>query len=315
MAKVELEYEKIRRLGGLELLARQLVEGFITGLHKSPYHGFSVEFSEHRLYNPGEFTRHMDWKVFARTDRLYVKRYEEETNLRCQLIVDVLNSMLSLDDTNYKPSIAKREFAVYAAASLAELMQRQRDAVGLMTFNGSGVLHQSPIKSTASHKLLLFKELENTLNAAPAKTDPQNVPLAEDLHRVARQLPQRSLVVLFSDFMEDPESFEALFPALQHLRHRHHEILIFSVLNEEAEEKLAYPNRPTIFEDVETGKRVKLNPAAARASYQAAVKKRKEALLMRCSQYRIDLEFIDVNSKRSIEDVLLGYLIKRRKMK
>ncbi|GAB3816118.1 hypothetical protein GCM10028895_10990 [Pontibacter rugosus] len=186
--KKPLTLADVQKFENMEFLARQLVEGFITGLHQSPYHGFSVEFSEHRLYNSGESTRHIDWKVFARTDKLFVKRYEEETNLRCHLLLDVSPSMYYPTENN-----GKLTFSALCAAALATLLRRQRDAVGLVTFS-SKIELQTPVKSTASHLHTLLLLLQQQLEQQPAFKDTN---VAEVVHQIAQQIPKRSLVILF----------------------------------------------------------------------------------------------------------------------
>src|ERR1043165_357283 len=183
---MKLNFEEIKQSGSLELLAKQLVEGFITGLHKSPYHGFSVEFAEHRLYNEGQSTRHIDWKVFARTDRLYTKQYEEETNLRCLIAIDCSSSMYYPANT-----LAKLKFSVQSAAALAYLLHKQRDAVGLCLFSDK-VDELTPVKSTSSHLDKMFTLLEKTLtpNAVRKSTRVSTV-----LHEIAEKIHKRSLVI------------------------------------------------------------------------------------------------------------------------
>ena len=212
--KQQLNLGQVRQFGNVEFLARQMVEGFITGLHKSPFHGFSVEFAEHRLYNTGESTRHIDWKVFGKTEKLFVKRYEEETNLRCHLLIDTSSSMYYPERDN-----GKITFSVMAAACLAYLLQRQKDAVSLTTFS-SAVEVQTPVKSTPSHVQKLFAQLDLLMqkpSPGAAKTQ-RKTAVAEVIHELAERIHKRSLVVIFSDMFENVESQDALFSALQHLR-------------------------------------------------------------------------------------------------
>lgn len=306
-----LDLPEIRAFANLELLARQLVEGFITGLHQSPYHGFSVEFSEHRLYNAGESTRHLDWKVLARTDRLYVKRYEEETNLRCHILLDVSPSM-------YYPAApgpqqhGKLRFGVLAAAALATLLQRQRDAVGLVTFADQVEL-QTPVRATAQHRHTLLLQLQQLLDrplSGPAtgrRTD-----VATVVHQLAQQIPKRSLVVIFSDMLSRTDDPEALFAALQHLRHQRHEVLLFHVLDSATEEEFSFAERPYVFVDAESGEEVRLQPNQVREQYRAAMGAFKQQLALRAGQYRID--FIPVDIREPFERVLYAWLVKRAKM-
>lgn len=304
MSKRPLDLSKIREFGNLEFLARQLVEGFITGLHKSPFHGFSVEFAEHRLYNTGESTRHMDWKVFAKTDRLFVKRYEEETNLRCHLLLDTSSSMYYPEE-NY----GKMTFSIMAAASLAHLLQRQKDAVSLTTFSDE-IEIQTQVKSTPSHIHKILLELDNLLQ----KPRPQKkTSVAEVIHLIAEKIHKRSLVVLFSDMFEDLEHTEELFSALQHLRHNMHEVLLFHVTDRKTEEMFAFEDRPYEFVDLETGEKVKVQPHQVRDQYQQFVKGFYQNLKLKCGQYKID--FIEADIAQGFDPILTAYLVKRSKMR
>lgn len=213
MSKSSLDLAAVKAYGNIEFLAKQLVEGFITGLHKSPFHGFSVEFAEHRLYNTGESTRHIDWKVYAKTDKLFVKRYEEETNLRCHLLIDSSSSMYYPEHNH-----GKITFSVLAAAALATLLQRQKDAVSLCVFSDT-IEKQTPVKSTPSHVHKIMLDLNELLLQAPQQ---KKTAVAEVLHEIARKIQKRSLVVIFSDMFENSEHEEALFPALQHQIGRAH---------------------------------------------------------------------------------------------
>jgi len=307
MSASALDLAAIRSFENLELLARQLVDGFITGLHQSPYHGFSVEFSEHRLYNPGDSTRHVDWKVFARTDKLFVKRYEEETNLRAHLLLDVSPSM-------YYPSPGhdKLKFAVLAAAALTTLLQRQRDAVGLVTFAETVEL-QTPVRSTSSHRHTLLLAMQQLLERPTPPSRPgQATDVAGVLHAIAQQIPKRSLVILFSDMLGRGAAEQAAaLAALQHLRHQHHEVLVFHVLDRATESNFDFQDRPYIFEDVETGQEIRLQPAQVREQYRAAMRQFEEDLALRCGQLKID--FVPVDVREPFDKVLHAYLVKRGK--
>lgn len=301
---MKLEIEQLRQTGSLELLARQLVEGFITGLHKSPYHGFSVEFAEHRLYNDGESTRHIDWKVYARTDRLFTKQYEEETNLRCMVAIDTSPSMFYPADTRLK-----LRFSVLAAAGLAELLTRQRDAVGLCLFSDQ-IEQLTPVKSSGLHRQKLFVQLEQLLRVDTPKSSTQ---VAKVLHEVAEKIHRRSLVILFSDMFDDPTQTEELFKALQHLKHNRHEIIVFHVTDKETELAFNFEDRPMEFIDLESGEKLKLNPADVRETYQKEAQQYYAALKTRCNQFKIDL--IEADVRDDIEHVLQTYLIKRARMR
>ncbi len=299
---------EIRSLSNLELLARQVVEGFIIGLHRSPFHGFSVEFAEHRIYNQGESTKNIDWKVFARTDKMFTKRYEEETNLRCQILLDVSASMYFPDAT--KPEQNKLGFAALAAASLMQLLQKQRDAFGLTLFEET-ILTQTRAKSSTAHYRLLLGFLEQSLSRKDFLNRPTNATKA--LHEVAESIHKRSLVCIFSDMFEQNDDTEGLFAALQHLKHNKHEVVLFHVVDKAKELDFEYENRPTIFVDMESGEKIQLQPNEVKAFYRTQVAKFTDALKARCLQYQIDLVECDV--KAGFKDILQAYLIKRQKMR
>ncbi len=299
-----IELSKVRKYGNIEFLARQLVEGFITGLHKSPYHGFSVEFAEHRLYNSGESTRHIDWKAYGKTDRLYTKRYEEETNLRCHILLDNSSSMYYPLD-NY----GKITFSILAAASLAYMLQRQRDAVGLTTF-AEEIEQNTPVKSTPGHVHTLMLQLEQLLQRPPIG---KKTAVSRVLHQVADKIHKRSLVIIFSDMFENMEDSDAMFSALQHLKHNNHEVLLFHVFDSVTETELNFKDRPYIFKDIESGEKVKVHPSQVRDFYQQSIKTYFDKLKLRAGQYKID--FVEADISRGIEGILQAYLVKRSKMK
>lgn len=302
----EIQHKEARKFGSLELLAKQAVEGFITGLHKSPFHGFSVEFAEHRLYNPGESTRHIDWKLYGRTEKLFIKRYEEETNLRCQLVIDTSSSMyFPVGEPNTKLS-----FSIDSAAAMIYLMRRQRDAVGVSMFDESLKLH-TPCKSSLSHHRFLFAELEKYLyNFQAAESKKTNV--VEALHLVAQRTHRRSLVVIFTDMLDRMDNQEEIFNALQHLRHNKHEVVLFHVVDEQKETNFEFHNRPYTFVDMETGEEIKLNPHQLQDKIKDLAQKRQKALQLKCGMHRIDYERADIH--QGFDQVLLQYLIKRQKM-
>lgn len=300
---MKINLEQANQSGSLELLARQLVEGFITGLHKSPYHGFSVEFDEHRLYNEGESTRHIDWKVYGRSDKLFTKRYEEETNLRCLIAIDTSSSMFYPTDTK-----AKIKFSIYTAAALASLLSKQRDAVGLCLFSDK-IDTLTPVKSSASHLGKIFIQLEQLLNQ---KKSTGNTHVAQVLHEIAEKIHKRSLVVIFSD-MFDGEQTEELFKALQHLKHNKHEVIVFHVVDTETELLFNFDDRPVEFIDMESGDKLKLNPADVREVYKKEASQFYQSLKMRCNQYKID--FVEADVRQDVNVILQTYLIKRAKMR
>jgi uncharacterized protein (DUF58 family) len=302
---MKLNFDEIRQSGSLELLAKQLVEGFITGLHKSPYHGFSVEFAEHRLYNEGQSTRHIDWKVFARTDRLYTKQYEEETNLRCLLVLDCSSSMYYP-----KASLAKIKFSIYAASALAYLLHRQRDAVGISLFSDA-VEELTPIKSSSTHLNKLFALLDTKLK--PIKDEQKKTNVVSVLHEIAEKIHKRSLVIIFSDMFDGGDNHEEIFKALQHLKHNKHEVLLFHVTDHETELTFSFAERPYEFIDLESGEKLKLHPSEIKEKFEQQLTQFHAELKMKCNQLKID--FISVNSQSSYHEVLQAYLIKRGKMR
>ncbi|MCB0782879.1 MAG: DUF58 domain-containing protein [Flavobacteriales bacterium] len=297
-------------LSALEFHARQVVEGFLAGLHKSPFHGFSVEFAEHRSYNPGESTRHIDWKLFARTDKLFVKRYEEETNLRCQLVIDTSSSMnyplLAEGDQGWN----KIRFSVYAAAALIQLLRKQRDAVGLTLF-ADKVQRTESARSNGAHLRHLMAILEDVL-AHSSTARGERTSAVEALHDIAQRVHRRSLIVVFSDMMDNSTNQNELFDALKHLRYNKHDVILFHVVDRKAELELDLQDRPYTFVDMETGAQVKAHPQEIRDAYREAVAKRWHELKLRCGQYRIELVEADINA--GFEPILTEFLLKRSKL-
>ena len=296
----------------LPFFANQVVEGFITGLHKSPYHGFSVEFAEHRLYNTGESTKHIDWKLFGRTDKLFVKKYEEETNLRCQMIIDISSSMHYPNFEN--PCIEnpnKLLFSVYATAVLMNLLKRQRDAVGLSMLTEKIDVH-TPCRTTLRHHNLIYHELEKAIETNTIE-NPKKTFSIDALHQIAENIHKRSLVMLFSDMLDNSDkSLEDLFSALQHLIYNKHEVILFYVSEPITELNLDFENKPIRFVDAETNEEVKLNPVEVRNEFSNVSKKHLEKIKLKCLQYKIDLVEVDINEV--FDKILTSYLLKRQKM-
>ena len=302
--------EMQQRLGRLELLAKQAVEGFITGLHKSPFHGFSVEFAEHRLYNPGESTRHIDWKLYARSDKMFVKRYEEETNLRCQIVIDRSSSMRYPSEVTLDgPEMNKLKFSIESAAALIELFRRQRDAVGLSLFADTLEL-QTPARSSSSHHRMIYHKLEHLLD--PENGTPSGTSAISALHQIAEATPRRSLIILFSDMLDRSEDLDATLDALNHLRHNKHEVIVFHVLDKATEVSFDFPERPTRFVDLETGVELKLHPSEVREHYISRMSSLRKELSTRCGAHGID--WVDVDISEGPVPVLARYLIKRKKL-
>jgi uncharacterized protein (DUF58 family) len=304
-----IDRQKIEPFSKLELLAKQVVEGFITGLHRSPFHGFSVEFAEHRIYNSGESTKHIDWKLFAKTDKLFIKRYEEETNLRCQIVIDSSQSMLfPLERKDGEHN--KLSFSVYAAAALIELLKGQRDAIGLTLFDADIYKHY-PAKSNPTQQKLIYHELEELLNKTTS-TDISTTQSAKSLNQIAEIIHQRSLVVIFSDMFEDESQLETIFSSLQHLKYRKHDVVLFHVTDKNRELDFDFENRPYHFIDIETKQEIKLNPSQVKEAYTKKVNDYTEAIKLKCGQYKID--FVEADINQGFDHILQTYLVKRASM-
>lgn len=298
---MKFSLDDIKKFGNMELLAKQMVEGFITGLHKSPYHGFSVEFAEHRLYNNGESTRHVDWKVFAKTDRLYTRRYEEETNLRCQIVIDQSSSMYYPKET-----FGKMHFSVVSGAAITYLLHKQRDAVGLHTFSDK-LETETPVRSSPAHIHKLFLTMNRLLEKE--KTE-KRTNVARILHQLAEKIQRRSLLVLFSDMFDMANGSNELLAALQHLKHKKHEVLLFHVTDHKTEFDFDFEDRPYEFTDAETRERIRLNPAAIRKAFRKRMSAEYHDLYMKCAKLKIDLVEADINEP--FDDILKACLIKRK---
>ncbi len=293
----------------IELLAKQVVEGFVTGMHKSPFHGFSVEFAEHRLYNKGESTRHIDWKLFAKTDKLYVKKYEEETNLRCHIIVD--NSASMHYPLVKKPTIDnlnKIGFSVIASAVLMDILKRQRDAVGMSVYSEEFEFY-APEKGSDAHRNLLLNKLELLLNSnSESKTKTYKV-----LHEIAEKLHRRSLIFLFTDLFQTDRENDELFEALRHLKYNKHELVLFHTYDGNLELNFDFDNVPKKFVDVETGESINLYADTVKENYNKLVLNYFNQLKDKCVQYKIDYVPVDVN--QGFDKVLTSYLISRNRFK
>ncbi len=297
----------LKSVENMELFAKQVVEGFIIGLHKSPFHGFSVEFAEHQIYNQGDSTKNIDWKVYARTDKLFKKKFEEETNLRCQIVIDTSSSMyFPKQDKLHK--LNKLQFSALAAASLMNLLRKQRDAYGLSLFEDKLNIH-TRCKSSTSHYRLMLKYLEELI--FDEKTE-KTTALADSLHVVADRIHRRSLVVIFSDMLDDPEQNEKLFAALQHLKYNKHEVVLFHTLDSKLELEFEFENRPYQFIDMETGEKIRLQANQVKSFYQEKVKSYKEEIKAKCLQYKIDL--VEADIRKGFSPILQAYLVKRKKM-
>ena len=305
------DIDQIKLSHNIEFFAKQVVEGFITGKHKSPYHGFSVEFAEHRLYNTGESTRNIDWKLFARSDKLFVKKYEEETNLRCQIIIDSSSSMyypnfnsLSLDQPN------KVLFSVYATGVLINLLKKQRDAVGLSSYSDEIETHIIA-KTSERHYQVLYHKLEEILSI-DAKLSKRKSSTISSLHQIAERINKRSLVILFTDMISDNIGLDAIFDAFKHLKHKKHEIVLFYLSDVDKELRLDFENKPYNFIDVESGDNIKINPFHYKKEYLKKINIYLDKLRLKCLQFKIDLIEVDIN--KGYNQIISSYLLKRQKM-
>jgi len=305
---IRKEINEITGFNNLELLAHQVVEGFISGLHKSPFHGFSAEFAEHKIYNQGESIKHIDWKLFAKTDKLYTKRYEEETNLRCHLIIDNSSSMhyplLKDFDIN---NLNKIGFSVLAAAAIMNLLKRQRDAVGLSIYSDNYDFYSNEKGSERHHQMLLAKLNEALAN----KREQVETKTYTYLHEIADKIKRRSMVFLFTDMFQSDLEEEKLFEALQHLKYNKHEVILFHTYDKEKEIEFNFNNRPKQFVDVETGVHVNLYADTIRTNYEKAVKDYFKELKIRCGQYRI--KYVPVAVNEEFSTILTTYLVEHQK--
>lgn len=292
-------------LENLELIAKQVVEGFIIGLHKSPFHGFSVEFAEHRLYNQGDSLRHIDWRVYGKTDKMFVKRFEEETNLRCCLVLDTSSSMhYPMEDQK----LSKLQFAALASASILQLLKRQLDAASLAMFD-EDIHYMSACRSSNSHYRMLTLELEKSLRYSPQN---KRTNAAAALHQIAELMHKRSLIVVFSDMMDDLDKTEELFAALQHLRYNKHEVILFHVIEGKHETSFEFENRPYEFIDLESGEKIKLQPHQVKDQYTSQMKDFQHMIESRCHQYKIDRVPVDLTEP--VDQVLYSFFMKRNKL-
>ena len=291
-----LDPSVINKIARLDVRARLVVEGYITGLHRSPYHGFAVEFAQHRQYVPGDEIKHIDWKVWSKTDRLYIKEYEEETNLKCTILLDCSKSMRYGEDG--RPPISKFDYGATLAASLALLLQKQQDAVGLVTFDRAIRLNLPPSASPA-HLKQLVHELE--------RTDPDDrTDVADAFHSLAEQIRRRGLVVLISDLFVD---LPALTEALHHFRHRRHEVVVFQIMHEH---EIEFPFEDnTLFKGLELDRELMTEPRALRKAYLAAKDRFCDAVRKACAGSGID--YVLLSTADPLDAALSSYLAFREK--
>lgn len=295
---------EVQEIKNIAFLAKQVVEGFIVGMHKSPFHGFSVEFAEHREYNPGESTKNIDWKVYAKTEKLYTKRYDEETNLRCQLVLDTSSSMYFPYEEKIKN---KLHFSTLCIAGLIELFCKQRDAVGLSLFS-ENIEEYTKAGSSILHRNRLYSILEQQIEQ---KTLHKKTAMVNNLHAIAENTHQRSLVIIFSDMFKSISSAE-LSQALQHLRHKRHEVILFHVIDKALEIDFEFDHRPYQFIDMESGEKIKLHTKEAKANYKQQMQVFEQKLKLQCAQYKID--YVQADISKNFSQILTPYLLKRTKM-
>ena len=286
----------ISRLTRLDLVARLVVEGFMTGLHRSPYHGFSVEFSEHRQYMPGDSLRDLDWKALGKTDRLYVKRYEEETNLKGYLLLDVSGSM----EYNSGAPFSKYRYAASLAAALAFLMLRQRDAVGLMLFSDKIEAYLPP-RSIHSHLKVLLKEIDST-------TPTSDTHIAAAFHDLAERISRRGLIIVLSDLLDDPET---TLTGLRHFRHRGHEVIVFHILDPR-EIDLDFRGEARFYDLENPNEILATQPRQVQAEYVGMMTEMIDRYRLACAEANIDYALMDTTTPFDV--ALRQYLSKRKKI-
>jgi uncharacterized protein (DUF58 family) len=282
----------LSRIGSLELLARTVVEGFINGLHRAPFFGASIDFAEHRGYVPGDDIRRVDWRLYARTDRYYVKQYEADTNTNVSILMDISRSMLFASK-----GIPKLEYGCFAAACMAYLAQRQRDRVGIITFDNDIVTHVPP---SAKH----FNVTLLTLDRARAER-PGN--LAVPLNKMAEHFKRRGILVLISDFYEEPDT---ILEAIKPLKFLGNDLIVFHVLDQ-AELDFGYDDASS-FQDLETGEQIPVVPQSLKAEYRAMIRAHIEALTTRFSEHRIDYTLL--NTSEPLDRALFSYLSSRERL-
>ncbi len=290
-----LSPDALAKLANLNLVARLVVEGFISGLHRSPYKGFSVEFAQHREYIPGDDLKYLDWKVYARTEKYYIKQYEEETNLKAHILVDSSASM------GYKSgTLSKYQYGCYLAASLAYLMIKQQDSVGLTVFD-ERIRENIPPKAGATHLKVILDSLENI--------SPSNeTHIGGTFRNLSEMIKRRGLIIVISDLLDNPPD---VLTALKHFRHRKHEVIVFHLMDDE---ELTFPfTKMTVFRDLETGERLTVDPNSIRKEYLASINEFLKVYRKGC--YESDIDYLNVNTSTPFDSCLASYLAKRQKVR
>lgn len=305
---LQAELNKAGGFKNLELLAKQVVEGFIAGMHKSPFHGFSAEFAEHKIYNQGESTRHIDWKLFAKTDKLYTKRYDDETNLRCHLIIDNSSSMHYPELKEFNISnLNKIAFSALASASLMHILKKQRDAVGLSIYSDA-YDYYAPEKGSERHHQMLLSQLSQMVMSKPLNKQTETYTY---LHQIAENIHRRSLIFVFTDMFQTSTDDVKLFEALRHLKHNKHEVILFHVIDKAKELNFDFDNTPKRFIDVETNEYINLYPDTIKAGYEAAVEDFFKSIRLKCGQYQI--KYVEADINQSFDKILTTYMVERQK--
>lgn len=296
------------KLFNLELLAKQIVEGFNSGYHKSPFHGFSSEFEEHKIYNYGEPTKHIDWKLFARSDKLYTKRFDDDTNLRCHFILDNSGSMHypKVNKENFN-DVDKVRFSILSIAALMQVLKKQRDAIGLSVY---GEQYDSFFteKGNSKHYYTLMNHLTG-LYLASSKSSETNT--YRYLQEISDKIHKRSLIVLFTDMFQSVVDDQKLFEALRHLNFNKHEVIMFHVYDSKTEFNFEFSNNPMKIIDVETNDFVTLFPDQIKEDYNEKIQKYFKKLHLKCLQYNI--KYIQADISQGFDNILKSFLIARKK--
>ena len=306
--KLEQEVNKTTGFKNLELLANQVVEGFIAGMHKSPFHGFSAEFAEHKIYNTGQSTRHIDWKLFAKTEKLYTKRYDDETNLRCHIIIDNSSSMHYPEMSTFSiDKLNKIAFSSLASACLIQMLKKQRDAIGLSIYSDTYDFY-APEKGSERHHVMIMNQLKDVVKSKPInkKTDTYTY-----LHQIAEKIHRRSMIFLFTDMFQTSTDQSKLFEALRHLKYNKHEVILFHVYDKTRELNFNFDNRPKRFIDVETGAFINLYSENVKEGYEKAVSEYFKEIRLKCLQYKI--KYVEADINKDFNNILTTFLIERQK--
>ena len=292
----------------LELKAKQIVEGFMSGLHKSPFHGYSAEFAEHKMYHPGNATRFIDWKLFARTEKLYTKKFEEETNMRCHLVLDQSSSMYYPEIKNVNANeLNKIGFSMLASASIMQLLRRQRDAIGLSIYDDKEIL-KTQTKSSERHHHFILGKLEEIAKQLPQM---QTTNTAAHLSLLAQQLPRRSMVIIFSDLLMNADHRDDIFESMRHLKYRNHDVVLMHTFDGATEREFNFGSTPRKFRDLETGREIPIFPGQVHADYKEKVQTFFEEIKINCAQHKI--QYVEADIQKGFNPVFTAFLVARQK--